>query len=47
MITDSEANEKLIDTAIQLANDDKLRITMSENISKLAFHNASEKIAKK
>jgi UDP-N-acetylglucosamine--N-acetylmuramyl-(pentapeptide) pyrophosphoryl-undecaprenol N-acetylglucosamine transferase len=47
MITDSDANEKLIDFVIQLANDEKLRITLSENISKLAMYKASEKIGKK
>jgi UDP-N-acetylglucosamine--N-acetylmuramyl-(pentapeptide) pyrophosphoryl-undecaprenol N-acetylglucosamine transferase len=47
LIDDSEANEKLIDVALLLANDKEQRAILAENISKLALHNASENIGKK
>jgi len=47
LVADSEANDKLIDTALQLAKDGTRQKELADNISKLALHNSSEKIAKK
>ena len=44
-VKDSEAEEKLIDTAIELANDTTKLNALSENIKKLAFHNSAAIIA--
>lgn len=44
-VKDSEAEEKLIDTAIELANDTTKLNALSENIKKLAFHNSATIIA--
>jgi len=46
MIKDSEANDKLVETTIALAEDERLQRELSENISKLAIKNADEIIAK-
>ena len=46
MIKDDEANEKLVSTIIQLANDDRQQRELKENIGKLAITNADEIIAK-
>ena len=44
-IKDSEAEEKLITTAIELVNDEKKLKALSENIKKLAFSNSANIIA--
>lgn len=44
-IKDSEAEEKLIKTAIELAGDDTKLEALSTNIKKLAFHNSADIIA--
>lgn len=44
-IKDSEADTKLINTAINLANDTTKLETLSKNIKKLAFHNSAAIIA--
>ena len=44
-VKDSEAEEKLIDTAIELANDTTKLNALSENIKELAFHNSAAIIA--
>ena len=44
-IKDSEAEEKLITTAIELVNDEKRLKALSENIKKLAFSNSANIIA--
>lgn len=46
LVTDKEAQEKLVDAAIELLNDTAKQKTLSENISKLALLNADEVIAK-
>lgn len=45
LIHDNEAREKLIDTAIALMRDENRKSALSENISKMAFADADEKIA--
>lgn len=45
MITDSEAKEKLVRTAIELAKDDTKQNTLKQNIGRLAVVNADEVIA--
>ena len=44
-IKDSEAEEKLIKTAIELAGDEAKLEVLSTNIKKLAFHNSADIIA--
>ena len=44
-IKDSEAEEKLINTAIKLVNDEKKLSDLSENIKELAFYNSANIIA--
>lgn len=44
-IKDSEAEEKLIDSAIKLVNDEPKLKTLSGNIKKLAFNNSANVIA--
>jgi UDP-N-acetylglucosamine--N-acetylmuramyl-(pentapeptide) pyrophosphoryl-undecaprenol N-acetylglucosamine transferase len=46
MIKDSEANDKLVETTISLAENESLQKDLSENISKLAIKNADEIIAR-
>lgn len=46
IIKDSEANDKLVATAISLAENKELQRELSENISRLAITNADEIIAK-
>jgi UDP-N-acetylglucosamine--N-acetylmuramyl-(pentapeptide) pyrophosphoryl-undecaprenol N-acetylglucosamine transferase len=46
MIKDSEANDKLVETTISLAENESLQRELSENISKLAIKNADEIIAR-
>jgi UDP-N-acetylglucosamine--N-acetylmuramyl-(pentapeptide) pyrophosphoryl-undecaprenol N-acetylglucosamine transferase len=46
MIKDSEANDKLVETTISLAENESLQRVLSENISKLAIKNADEIIAR-
>jgi UDP-N-acetylglucosamine--N-acetylmuramyl-(pentapeptide) pyrophosphoryl-undecaprenol N-acetylglucosamine transferase len=45
MIKDIEAKEKLIDKAIELANNSELMIKLSKNIAELAMPNSDELIA--
>ncbi len=45
-IQDRKANRKLVTAALELLEDDKLRKTLSENISKLALPDADTDIAK-
>jgi UDP-N-acetylglucosamine--N-acetylmuramyl-(pentapeptide) pyrophosphoryl-undecaprenol N-acetylglucosamine transferase len=45
LITDSEAKEKLVRTAIELAKDDTKQNTLKQNIGRLAVMNADEVIA--
>lgn len=45
IIKDSEAREKLVDTAIQLIENKELQLTLSENIKKLAVKNSAKLIA--
>ena len=44
-IKDSEAEDKLISTAIELVNDESRLKALSENIKKLAFNNSATIIA--
>jgi len=44
-IKDNEAKDKLVDTAIQLLNDEKKRKELSENIKKLALPDSANHIA--
>jgi UDP-N-acetylglucosamine--N-acetylmuramyl-(pentapeptide) pyrophosphoryl-undecaprenol N-acetylglucosamine transferase len=46
MIKDGEANDKLVETTISLAENESLQRELSENISKLAIKNADEIIAR-
>jgi UDP-N-acetylglucosamine--N-acetylmuramyl-(pentapeptide) pyrophosphoryl-undecaprenol N-acetylglucosamine transferase len=46
MIKDSEANDKLVETTISLAENASLQRELSENISRLAIKNADEIIAR-
>ena len=46
MIKDSEANEKLVDMTISLAENKELQKELSDNIAKLAITNADEVIAR-
>ncbi len=46
LVKDTESKEKLVDTAITLMADGKKRKTLSERIQKMAFKDASERIAK-
>ena len=46
MVTDTEAEQKLIDKALELLNDNNTQNKLSENISKMAMPNADEVIAK-
>jgi UDP-N-acetylglucosamine--N-acetylmuramyl-(pentapeptide) pyrophosphoryl-undecaprenol N-acetylglucosamine transferase len=46
MIKDSEANDKLVETTISLAENASLQRELSENISRLAIKNADEVIAR-
>lgn len=45
LITDKEAKEKLVNTAIELLKDEEKRNTLQENIKKLAKPNAAKDIA--
>ncbi len=47
LVADSDANDKLIETALQLTENSLMCTELAKNISKLALHNASENIAKK
>ncbi len=44
MVTDAEAEEKLVDTVIDLAHDSTKLKTMSENISAMALRDSDEHI---
>jgi len=45
-VQDSEANEQLVDTAINLINDSEKQKKLSENISRMAIRNSAEMIVK-
>lgn len=45
LVTDAEAGDKLVDTAIELLKDKKRRETMSRNISAMAMRDSDELIA--
>jgi UDP-N-acetylglucosamine--N-acetylmuramyl-(pentapeptide) pyrophosphoryl-undecaprenol N-acetylglucosamine transferase len=45
-VADRKAVNELVDTALQLLNDEKKKKILSENIRKLALPNADEDIAK-
>ena len=45
MVTDAEAEAKLIDTVIRLINDDQQLASLSENIAKLAQLDSASRIA--
>ena len=45
MVKDSEAKEKLVDTALQLVFDNNKLKQLSENVSALAIRNSAERIA--
>ena len=45
MVKDSEAKEKLVDTALQLVFDNNKLKQLSENVSTLALRNSAERIA--
>lgn len=44
-VKDSEAREKLLNTAISAVNDAELLLSLSQNIAKLAFRNSADRIA--
>ena len=44
-VKDSEAQEKMLATAIDAVNDAPRLRTLSENIAKLAFYNSADRIA--
>jgi len=46
LITDAEAQKKLVSQAIELAENKELQKILADNISRLALHNSAENIAK-
>lgn len=47
MVTDAQSEEHLVDTIMRTVNDKSKLSILAENISKMALHNAAEKIADK
>ena len=45
MVTDNDARKALVDTALQVVNDDVRKKILSANISKLAIRDSAERIA--
>jgi len=45
MIKDSEANEKLVNSAMELIDDEEMQVRLKENIAGMAFSDAADNIA--
>jgi UDP-N-acetylglucosamine--N-acetylmuramyl-(pentapeptide) pyrophosphoryl-undecaprenol N-acetylglucosamine transferase len=46
LISDADAIDKMVVTALELANDKEKQKTLASNISQMALHNSAENIAK-
>jgi UDP-N-acetylglucosamine--N-acetylmuramyl-(pentapeptide) pyrophosphoryl-undecaprenol N-acetylglucosamine transferase len=46
LVKDSEAHEKLIRCVVELVNDISKQVNLKNNISKMAFHNSADVIAR-